>query len=147
MDTIKAVSHQLKQEVPDLVQSRQILASPDHRRVGSCGLLIGLSTAVAYRMNLLAEQKVSPATLSRLIEAVWETMSKPVGGVLTSPVKRQYLVAFLQAFFRDLPNSAKQGGIPRGLVELLGPAAFGLTTRTARGSRLALAGWSDDDAA
>lgn len=135
---ITTVYGSMLERSPTLVQDadaagnpvRKLLTPPPEGRKGSAGMLVGVCTLFAYRMQLLGRKKPEEADLDALVAAAEDTLDSPVNGDLSAQTKRQFMGHFAQRLFADL-EVEKKDGIPSDLMELLSASTFGVGKKKA----------------
>jgi hypothetical protein len=119
-----AVYQALLEKAPRLLDADGVLAPLPEGTRGSATMMVGLGMALAYRLLVTGGDAPTPHDLDRLVEAARETLDYSAHGDLSADVRRALLAEFVRVFFADLPDLERDDGLPRGLLKILGRAAF-----------------------
>lgn len=107
-------------------QSGYLLCPPPSGGAGSSTLLIGVATALAYKMVTSGKSEIGQDDLHAVKVAVEASLGMPILGDLSASRKRTLMKGFTQKMFADAEEMCKDG-VPDGLLEILGPGSFGMS--------------------
>jgi hypothetical protein len=122
---VTATYDALNERAPDLLESDMLLAEPVHGKRGPATVLVGLATALAYRVLASGRRKVNKKDLGRLVDAARAQFDQPLYRYFNANMKRELLGAFVKEFFEDR-DVEKHDDVPLGLLGVIVPSAYGL---------------------
>lgn len=120
-----AVIKTLEEKAKAVLEVGKVITPPPDGNKGSATMLIGVSTALAYRLCLVGEDTPSERTAAMLVSAANDTLDCGVNGNFSGPAKRRLIGEFVKELFSDLTEIEKHDGLPLGLVKTLSTSTFG----------------------
>lgn len=118
----------LSEEAPELVEPGAILCPPPNGKRIPAKMIVGLGNAIAYRLMLTGEEKISDPEIDRFVAAARRVFGD-LGDLGDAPNQRTLLGDFIVDFYEDLNDieldTEWHCGIPISMGKMFSMRAFG----------------------